>query len=64
MIQELIQEEAGADLRLHYPRNGEYRSAIIMDEDLTGDGNPDGYRVLRDAGRERRDHDYFPDGNR
>ena len=41
VIQELIQEEAGADLRLHYPRNGEYRSAIIMDEDLTGDGNPD-----------------------
>ena len=41
MIQQLIREEAGAELKLCYPKNGSYRSAILMDEDLTGDGRPD-----------------------
>lgn len=41
VIQQLINAEAGENLKLCYPKNGSYRSAIIMDEDFTGDGNPD-----------------------
>ena len=36
-IQELIEENAGGDYTLKYPKDGSYRSAII-NEDLDGDG--------------------------
>lgn len=36
-IQEIIEEKAGRDYTLKYPKNGSYRSAII-NEDLDGDG--------------------------
>lgn len=40
-VQELIYNEAGKDIQYSYPRSGNYRSAIIEAEDLTGDGKTD-----------------------
>ena len=37
-IYQVLEEKAGAQMTLRYPKAGEYRSAIIM-KDVTGDGN-------------------------
>jgi hypothetical protein len=40
-VQELIYQEAGADIQYVYPANGSLRSAIIETADITGDGRYD-----------------------
>ena len=36
-IHKVLERQAGSDFKLRYPRRGDYRSAIIM-QDLTGNG--------------------------
>lgn len=45
-IQNVIDSTVGTDYTLLYPQNGDYRSAIIM-QDLTGDGNEEAIVIYR-----------------
>lgn len=54
-IQEIIEEKAGGDYTLKYPKNGSYRSAII-NEDLDGDDVDEAIVFYRPSNKDESTH--------